>query len=111
SSTTSMSIYHLPHRPHVPMEPPPAIALFEDGKCELCAATQNPQDARTQAAETLGIDESRVTSHVTLLGGAFGRKSKADFVAEAAYLAREAKAPVRVQWTREDDLRHDYYNA
>ena len=103
--------YHVPHLAHVPMEPPAAIARFEDGKCELWAATQNPQDARTQAAETLGIDESRVTSHVTLLGGAFGRKSKADFVAEAAYLAREAKAPVRVQWTREDDLRHDYYNA
>src|SRR5438445_1691069 len=103
--------YHVPHLALVPMEPPAAIARFEDGKCELWAATQNPQDARTQAAETLGIDESRVTSHVTLLGGALGRKSKADFVAEAAYLAREAKAPVRVQWTREDDLRHDYYNA
>jgi isoquinoline 1-oxidoreductase beta subunit len=103
--------YHVPHLAHVPMEPPAAIARFEDGKCELWAATQNPQDARKQAAETLGIDESRVTAHVTLLGGAFGRKSKADFVAEAAWLAREAKAPVRVQWTREDDLRHDYYNT
>ena len=103
--------YHVPHLAHVPMEPPAAIVRFEGGKCEIWAATQNPQDARKQAAETLGIDEAAVTSHVTLLGGAFGRKSKADFVAEAAFLAREAKAPVRVQWTREDDLRHDYYNA
>ena len=103
--------YHVPHLAHVSMEPPAAIARYEDGKCEVWAATQNPQDARKQAAETLGIDEAQVTSHVTFLGGAFGRKSKADFVAEAAFLAREAKAPVRVQWTREDDLRHDYYNA
>ncbi|HZX95876.1 MAG TPA: molybdopterin cofactor-binding domain-containing protein [Myxococcales bacterium] len=103
--------YHVPHLAHVSMEPPAAIARFEDGKCEIWAATQNPQDARKQAAETLGIDESQVASHVTFLGGAFGRKSKADFVAEAAYLAREARAPVRVQWTREDDLRHDYYNT
>jgi len=103
--------YHVPHLAHVSMEPPVAIARVEGGKCELWSATQNPQVARTQAAETLGIDESEVTSHTTLLGGAFGRKSKADYVAEAAYLSREAKAPVRVQWTREDDLRHDYYNA
>ena len=103
--------YHVPHLAHVSMEPPVAIARFDDGKCEVWSATQNPQAARTQAAETLGIDESSVISHVTFLGGAFGRKSKSDFVAEAAHLAREAKAPVRVQWTREDDLRHDYYNA
>src|SRR5436853_245823 len=86
-------------------------ARCESGKWGVSPATQNRQAARTQAAETLGIDESRVISHVTFLGGAFGRKSKSDFVAEAAHLAREAKAPVRVQWTREDDLRHDYYNA
>ena len=103
--------YHVPHLAHVSMEPPVAIARVENGSCELWAATQNPQDARKQAAETLGFDESRVTVHVTFLGGGFGRKSKADFVAEVAFLAREAKAPVRVQWTREDDLRHDYYNT
>jgi len=62
-------------------------------------------------AQTLGLGEDMVTVHVTLLGGGFGRKSKADFSAEAAFLAREAGVPVRVQWTREDDIHHDYYNT
>jgi isoquinoline 1-oxidoreductase beta subunit len=103
--------YHVPHLAHVPMEPPVAAARFEGGKCEVWASTQNPQAARTETARVLGIEEENTTCHVTLLGGAFGRKSKADFVAEAAWLSREAGAPVRVQFTREDDLRHDYYNA
>ncbi|HEY6909694.1 MAG TPA: molybdopterin cofactor-binding domain-containing protein [Myxococcales bacterium] len=103
--------YHVPHLAHVSMEPPACIASYADGACEVWASTQNPQAARTEAAKVLGLDESKVTCHVTLLGGAFGRKSKADFVGEAAFLSREARAPVRVQFTREDDLRHDYYNA
>lgn len=103
--------YHVPHLAHVSMEPPACIASFKDGACEVWASTQNPQAARTEAAKILGLDESKVACHVTLLGGAFGRKSKADFVGEAAFLSREAAAPVRVQFTREDDLRHDYYNA
>jgi isoquinoline 1-oxidoreductase beta subunit len=103
--------YHVPHLAHVPMEPPAAVARFEGGACEVWASTQNPQAARTEIARALGIPEEKTTCHVTFLGGAFGRKSKADFVSEAAFLAREAGVPVRVQWTREDDLRHDYYNA
>ncbi len=62
-------------------------------------------------AKALGLDEAKVTVHVTMLGGAFGRKSKPDFIVEAALLAKAAGAPVRVQWTREDDLRHDYYHS
>ncbi|MGQ0505424.1 MAG: molybdopterin cofactor-binding domain-containing protein [Myxococcaceae bacterium] len=103
--------YHVPHLAHVPMEPPVALARFNSGKAEIWASTQNPQAARKEAAGVLGLSQADVTVHVTFLGGGFGRKSKADFVAEAAFLAKEAKAPVRVQWTREDDLRHDYYNA
>ncbi|HLL53061.1 MAG TPA: molybdopterin cofactor-binding domain-containing protein, partial [Myxococcaceae bacterium] len=103
--------YHVPHLPHLSMEPPAAVARIEDGKCEVWSSTQNPQAARTEAARALGIGEDKVTVHVTFLGGGFGRKSKADFVSEAVLLAREAGAPVRVQWTREDDVRHDYYNA
>jgi isoquinoline 1-oxidoreductase subunit beta len=103
--------YHVPHLAHVPMEPPAAIARVEGGKCEVWAPTQYPQEARTQAAKTIGFSEDDVQVHVTFLGGAFGRKAKSDFVAEAALLAREAGQPVRVQWAREDDVRHDYYNA
>jgi isoquinoline 1-oxidoreductase beta subunit len=103
--------YHVPHLAHLPMEPPAALARFAGGACEVWAPTQNPQAARTETARVLGIPEEKTTCHVTFLGGAFGRKSKADFVSEAAFLAREAGVPVRVQWTREDDVRHDYYNA
>jgi isoquinoline 1-oxidoreductase subunit beta len=103
--------YHVPHLAHVPMEPPVAIARMVDGVCEAWASTQNPQAARTEMARVLGVDEEKTICHVTLLGGAFGRKSKPDFVSEAAWLCREAGVPVRVQFTREDDLRHDFYNA
>ena len=103
--------YHSPHLAHAPMEPPAAVARYEDGRCEVWACTQNPQSARTEVARALGLDESRVTVHVTLLGGGFGRKSKPDYVAEAALVSRAVGAPVRVQWTREDDVRHDYYHS
>ncbi len=103
--------YVVPHLPHSPMEPPAALARVANGMAEVWAPTQHPQAARTEVARVLGINEDKVTINVTLLGGAFGRKSKADFPSEAAYLAREAGAPVRVQWTREDDIKHGYYNA
>jgi isoquinoline 1-oxidoreductase subunit beta len=103
--------YYVPHLPHAPMEPPVAIARVTGARCEVWASTQNPQAARKEAARALGISEQDVVVHVTFLGGGFGRKSKADFVSEAVLLAREVGAPVRVQWTREDDLGHDYYNT
>ena len=103
--------YTVPHLAQMPMEPPAALARFQDGKCEVWVPTQHPQAARAEVARVLGVGEDKVTVHVTLLGGAFGRKSKADFPSEAAFLAREAGAPVRVQWTRGDDLHHGYYNT
>jgi isoquinoline 1-oxidoreductase subunit beta len=103
--------YHVPHLSHAPMEPPVVVARVENGTCEVWAPTQHPQAARTEAARALGLGVEQVTVHVTFLGGGFGRKSKADFISEAVLLAREAGVPVRVQWTREDDLRHDYYHA
>jgi len=103
--------YHTPHLAHVAMEPLVAVAKVENGTCECWAPTQNPQAARTEVAKALGIGEDKVAVHVTLLGGGFGRKSKPDYVVEAALLAKEARVPVRVQWTREDDVRHDYYHS
>jgi len=103
--------YVVPHLAQMPMEPPVAIARVAGGRCEVWTSTQNPQAARKEAARVLEMDEADVAVHVTLLGGGFGRKSKADFVSEAAFLARAAKAPVRVQWTREDDIHHGYYNT
>ncbi len=103
--------YYVPHLSHAQMEPVAAVARVEGGKVEAWAPTQSPQDARNTLAQYLKVDAANVTVHVTLLGGAFGRKSKPDFICEAAYLAREVGAPVRVQWTREDDLRNSYLHS
>jgi isoquinoline 1-oxidoreductase beta subunit len=106
--------YYVPHLPHVSMEPPVALAHYQPGgggTCEIWAPTQNPQAARTEAARVLQLPEDKITVHVTLLGGGFGRKSKADFVSEAAFLSKAAGAPVRVQFTRTDDIHNDYLNT
>jgi isoquinoline 1-oxidoreductase subunit beta len=103
--------YFVPHLAHATMEPEACTAMFADGACTVWAATQNPQQARATVAQLLGIRQSAVTVNVTLLGGGFGRKSKPDYVAEAAFLARAVGAPVKVTWTREDDLAHGYYHA
>ena len=103
--------YYLPHLAHVSMEPPVATARFADGKVEVWAPVQSPGGTREDLAKTLGIPEENVTVHVTLLGGGFGRKSKCDYALEAALLSRAVDAPVRVQWTREDDVRHDFLHT
>ena len=103
--------YYLPHLAHAPMEPPCAVARVSGRSCEVWAPTQNPQSAQIEVAKALGLPKENVTVHVTLLGGGFGRKSKADFIVEAALLSREVAAPVQVLWTREDDIRHGYYHA
>jgi len=100
--------YYIPHLAHAPMEPPAALASFANGKCEVWACTQDPQSAQGTVAGILDIKPDRVTVNVTFLGGAFGRKSKPDFAAEAAWLSKEIAAPVKVVWTREDDLQNGY---
>jgi isoquinoline 1-oxidoreductase beta subunit len=103
--------YYVPHLAHASMEPPAATAKVDENGAEIWTCTQNPQAAREEVAKALGIDESKVTIHVTLLGGGFGRKSKPDYVSEAALISREMKLPVRLQWTREDDVQHDYFHS
>jgi isoquinoline 1-oxidoreductase subunit beta len=105
------ALYYAPYLPHSTMEPPVAVAKVEGGRCEVWASTQNPQATRTEVAKALGLDEANVVAHVTLLGGGFGRKSKPDFAVEAALLAKQLGVAVRVQWTREDDLQHDFYHS
>jgi isoquinoline 1-oxidoreductase subunit beta len=111
AASTVEAEYYMPHLAHAAMEPPAAVARVDANGCEVWACTQNPQAARAEVARALGIDEAKVTVHVTFLGGGFGRKSKPDYVAEAALLARAAGAPVRVQWTREDDIQSDYFHS
>ncbi|HYL73261.1 MAG TPA: molybdopterin cofactor-binding domain-containing protein [Bryobacteraceae bacterium] len=103
--------YYVPLLAHAPMEPPAAVAEFKDGKVVLWAATQNPQAVQDTVAAAVGIDKKNVTCNVTLLGGGFGRKSKPDYCAEAAVLSKKIGKPVKVVWSREDDLRFDYYHA
>ena len=103
--------YYQPHLAHVSMEPPVAVADVKGDKAEIWAPVQSPGGTREDVAKTLGIPEDNVTVNVTLLGGGFGRKSKCDFALEAALLSKELGAPVKVQWTREDDVRHDFLHT
>lgn len=103
--------YYLPHLAHVAMEPPVALANVKDGKAEIWAPVQSPGGTREDVAKTLGIAQENVTVNVTLLGGGFGRKSKCDFAIEAALLSKAIGAPVKVQWTREDDVRNGFLHT
>jgi isoquinoline 1-oxidoreductase beta subunit len=103
--------YYQAHMAHVAMEPPVALANVANGKIEIWAPVQSPYGTRQDVAEANGVPIEDVTVHVTLLGGGFGRKSKCDFVLEAVQLSKAVGAPVRVQWTREDDIRHCFYHT
>lgn len=104
--------YYLPHLAQSPMEPMVAVARFQDGQCEAWAPSQAPQVTRERIAERLGIPFDKVRVNVTLLGGGFGRKSKPDFILEAAILAQALPGKaVRVQWTREDDIHNSYFHT
>ena len=103
--------YYVPHLAHAAMEPLVALADFRDGKVTAWAPTQNPQAVQETVATALGIAKEDVICHVTLLGGGFGRKSKPDYVAEAAMLSKKVGRPVKVVWTREDDIKFDYYHS
>jgi isoquinoline 1-oxidoreductase beta subunit len=103
--------YYVPLLAHVSMEPMVALAEFKDGKATLWAPTQSPQTVQDIVSKELGIAKEDVICHVTLLGGGFGRKSKPDYCAEAAILSKKIGRPVKVVWTREDDVKFDYYNA
>jgi isoquinoline 1-oxidoreductase beta subunit len=94
------------------MEPPAATARISGGKCEVWGCFQSPQATRDLVAKRLGLSADDVTVHVTLLGGGFGRKSKPDYGIEAAVLSKAVDGkPVKVTWTRDDDLHNAYYHT
>jgi isoquinoline 1-oxidoreductase beta subunit len=112
SAKTIEAEYYIPHIAHATMEPPCGVARIIAGKVEVWAPTQAPQVTREDVAKHLGIPAENVTVHVTLLGGGFGRKSKPDFAIEAALLSQAMDGrPVKVTWTREDDLHHDFLHT
>jgi isoquinoline 1-oxidoreductase subunit beta len=104
--------YYIPHFVHAPMEPPAATVKIDGNKAEVWACVQSPGGTRGDVAKALGLKEDDVTVNVTLLGGGFGRKSKCDFALEAALLSKEMGGkPVKVVWTREDDIQHSFYHS
>jgi isoquinoline 1-oxidoreductase subunit beta len=98
------SEYQCPFLPHSPMEPMNFFAHVREDGVELVGPTQTPETARTETAKLLGIPPEKITLELTRLGGGFGRRLKADYVLEAAELSSLIKAPVKVIWTKEDDM-------
>jgi isoquinoline 1-oxidoreductase subunit beta len=103
--------YYAPLLAHASMEPPAALAVYRDGKVEAWAPSQDPQGARNAIAQAMGLKKEDVTVNVTLLGGGFGRKSFPDFAVEAAVLSKKTGKPVKVVWSREDDIKFDVYHS
>ncbi len=103
------AVYETPWLPHLTLEPQNCTARPTAKGVEIWAPTQFPNDGRDIVAATLGIDVSEVTVHMRRCGGGFGRRIMNDFMVEAAVIARRAKAPVKLVWSREDDVAHDYY--
>jgi isoquinoline 1-oxidoreductase subunit beta len=109
AAKTFSASYEVPFLAHATMEPVNCTAHVHDGQCEIWAPTQIPEAAAASVAQALGIPITRMQVHVTYIGGGFGRRLIQDYAVEAALISRAAKAPVKVIWTREDDIRHDFY--
>jgi CO/xanthine dehydrogenase Mo-binding subunit len=109
AARTLEAVYELPFVAHAPMEPMNCTADVRAERCQVWAPTQDPEGARDVVALITGLPKSAITLHVTRMGGGFGRRFYADFVAEAVLVSRAVQSPVQVVWTREDDMRHDFY--
>jgi len=103
--------YFAPHLAHATMEPPVVVADVQGEKVTVWSPTQDPQGVQEEVAKALGLKKENVTCHVTFLGGGFGRKSKPDYAVEAAVLSQKTGKPVKVIWSREDDIKFDYYHS
>lgn len=109
SSRVITADYEVPFIAHAPMEPMNCTAHVQGNRAEIWSPSQTPARSAQGIARALGIPLENVTLHVALIGGGFGRRLNADYSVEAALVARKVQAPVKVIWTREDDLRHDFY--
>ncbi len=105
------AFYQYPFISHASFEPQNCTAWFKEGVMELWAPTQNPAYGQHLVAATLGLAQDKIIVHILRSGGGFGRRLSADYMVEAAAIARRVAAPVKLTWSREDDLRHDHYRA
>jgi CO/xanthine dehydrogenase Mo-binding subunit len=109
ASETIRAVYELPFQGHATPEPMNCTAYVHDGKCEIWAPTQHQDAAQEIAAKITGLPYKDVAIHTTFVGGGFGRRIAVDYVAEAVRISKVMKKPVKVIWTREDDIQHDLY--